>query len=123
MIIFGGFAVGLLYKVANISFKGWKDTSNFGIRRAPQGKLGRGRDFARAAGRRLHHRTAHRNDDGSGTGVLSYLLLIPMIKFFGDLLTVPVSPGTMLIHDMTANDIRSAYVLYIGSQARWRPVA
>ncbi|UUZ54691.1 hypothetical protein LP419_01025 [Massilia sp. H-1] len=29
MIIFGGFAVGLLYKVANISFKGWKDTSNF----------------------------------------------------------------------------------------------
>ncbi|UUZ54690.1 hypothetical protein LP419_01020 [Massilia sp. H-1] len=54
--------------------------------------------------------------------MLSYLLLIPMIKFFGDLLTVPVSPGTMLIRDMTANDIRSAYVLYIGSKrggGRW----
>ena len=26
-------------------------------------------------------------------GVLSYLLLIPMIKFFGDLLTVPLAPA------------------------------
>jgi uncharacterized oligopeptide transporter (OPT) family protein len=50
-------------------------------------------------------------------GVLSYLLLIPMIKFFGDLLTVPLAPGTMLIKDMGPDDIRSAYVLYIGAGA------
>ncbi|MFP5393493.1 MAG: OPT/YSL family transporter, partial [Gammaproteobacteria bacterium] len=28
-IIFGGFGLGLLYKIANVSFKGWKDTVNF----------------------------------------------------------------------------------------------
>jgi uncharacterized oligopeptide transporter (OPT) family protein len=50
-------------------------------------------------------------------GVLSYLLLIPMIKFFGELLTVPLSPGTMLIKDMGPDDIRNAYVLYIGAGA------
>jgi uncharacterized oligopeptide transporter (OPT) family protein len=40
-----------------------------------------------------------------------------MIKFFGELLTVPLAPGTMLIKDMGPDDIRSAYVLYIGAGA------
>ncbi|KKO64974.1 OPT oligopeptide transporter protein [Janthinobacterium sp. KBS0711] len=50
-------------------------------------------------------------------GVLSYLLLIPMIKFFGDSLTTVLSPGTKLISEMGADDVRSAYVLYIGAGA------
>jgi putative OPT family oligopeptide transporter len=116
MIIFGGFAVGLLYKVANISFKGWKDTSNFEFG-APLKAGSVGAEISPellGVGYIIGPRIAMTMAAG---GVLSYLLLIPMIKFFGDLLTVPVSPGTMLIRDMTANDIRSAYVLYIGAGA------
>src|SRR2546430_4616006 len=52
-----------------------------------------------------------------GGGVLSYLVLIPMIKFFGDGLSVALPPAGKLIHDMSPGDIRSAYILYIGAGA------
>src|SRR5438874_1279415 len=57
-----------------------------------------------------------------GGGVLSYLVLIPMIKFFGDGLTQALPPGlaadpTKLIRDMSIGDIRNAYILYIGAGA------
>ena len=116
MIIFGGFGLGLLYKVGNISFKGWKDTANFEFG-APLKAGSVGAELSPellGVGYIIGPRIAATMAAG---GVLSYLLLIPMIKFFGELLTVPVSPGTMLIKDMSANDIRSAYVLYIGAGA------
>ncbi|MGI8468490.1 MAG: OPT family oligopeptide transporter [Pyrinomonadaceae bacterium] len=51
-------------------------------------------------------------------GVLSYLVLIPMIKYFGDGLTAPVSPElTKIIHEMSPGQIRSSYILYIGAGA------
>jgi putative OPT family oligopeptide transporter len=50
-------------------------------------------------------------------GVLAYLILIPMIAFFGDQLTTPIFPATTLIRDMSPNEIRSKYVLYIGAGA------
>ena len=51
-------------------------------------------------------------------GVLAYLVLIPMISFFGQALTVPLSPETtVLIRDMDPGAIRNAYVLYIGAGA------
>jgi uncharacterized oligopeptide transporter (OPT) family protein len=50
-------------------------------------------------------------------GVLSYLLLIPLIKFFGEGLTVPLAPGTKLIAAMGPNEIRGSYILYIGAGA------
>ncbi|MEO7493735.1 MAG: oligopeptide transporter, OPT family [Massilia sp.] len=115
-VIFGGFGIGLLYKVASISFKGWKDTSNF-IFGAPLKAGSVGAEISPellGVGYIIGPRIAMTMAAG---GVLSYLLLIPMIKFFGDLLTVPVSPGTMLIKDMGPDDIRSAYVLYIGAGA------
>jgi len=57
-----------------------------------------------------------------GGGVLSYLVLIPMIKYFGDGLTLPLAPGlasnpAKLIKDMSIPDIRNAYILYIGAGA------
>jgi putative OPT family oligopeptide transporter len=115
-IIFGGFGLGLLYKVASISFKGWKDTSNFEFG-APLKAGSVGAEISPellGVGYIIGPRIAFTMAAG---GVMSYLLLIPMIKFFGDLLTVPLSPGTMLIRDMTPNDIRSAYILYIGAGA------
>ena len=89
MIIFGGFAVGLAYKVANISFKGWKDTANFEFG-APLKAGSVGAEVSPellGVGYIIGPRIAMTMAAG---GVLSYLLLIPMIKFFGDLLTVPV---------------------------------
>jgi len=50
-------------------------------------------------------------------GVLSYLLLIPMIKFFGEGLAGPLAPGGTPIRDMSPNQIRGAYILYIGAGA------
>ena len=53
-----------------------------------------------------------------GGGVLSYLVLIPMIKFFGDAVTSPVAPEiSKTIAEMSPNGVRSAYVLYIGAGA------
>ncbi|MFN0062401.1 MAG: OPT family oligopeptide transporter [Myxococcaceae bacterium] len=51
-------------------------------------------------------------------GVLSYLILIPAIKLFGGGLDVPLfSPSGRLIRDMTPDQVRNAYVLYIGAGA------
>src|SRR5260221_11116239 len=50
-------------------------------------------------------------------GVLSYLLIIPMIKLFGENVNGIVPPGTVPIADMSPNQIRGAYVLYIGAGA------
>ncbi|MCC6558491.1 MAG: oligopeptide transporter, OPT family [Polyangiaceae bacterium] len=50
-------------------------------------------------------------------GVLAYLILIPMIAFFGDGLPHAIFPATKLIHDMAPDEIRSKYVLYIGAGA------
>src|SRR5437868_7094933 len=50
-------------------------------------------------------------------GVLAYLVLIPAIKFFGEHATGVIAPGTMPISEMTPNDIRGAYILYIGAGA------
>src|SRR4029077_10225290 len=50
-------------------------------------------------------------------GVLAYLVLIPMIKFFGDAMPSAVAPGKVPIGEMSPGDIRGAYVLYIGAGA------
>ncbi|SEM15743.1 putative oligopeptide transporter, OPT family [Stigmatella aurantiaca] len=51
-------------------------------------------------------------------GVLSYLILIPLISFFGSGLAEKVLPtDTRLIRDMSPDQIRNAYVLYIGAGA------
>ncbi len=50
-------------------------------------------------------------------GVLSYLVLIPLIKFFGANAAGVVAPGNVPIKDMDPDGVRSAYVLYIGAGA------
>jgi putative OPT family oligopeptide transporter len=114
--IFMGFGIGLLYKAANIALKGWKDVpekmfgaplngGSVGVEISPE-LLG--------VGYIIGPRIASIMCAG---GVMAYLLLIPIIKFFGDALPVPLAPGAKLIHDMSPNEIRGAYVLYIGAGA------
>ncbi|HTD03385.1 OPT family oligopeptide transporter [Undibacterium sp.] len=115
-IIFGGFGIGLLYKIFNVAFKGWKDTPELAFG-APLKGGSIGAEVSPellGVGYIIGPRIASVMAAG---GVLSYLLLIPMIKFFGDALSVPVSPGTKLISEMAPHDIRSAYILYIGAGA------
>ncbi|MFN6962711.1 MAG: OPT family oligopeptide transporter [Pyrinomonadaceae bacterium] len=51
-------------------------------------------------------------------GVLSYLVLIPMIKYFGTGLTEPIAPElTQTIDEMSPSGVRGAYILYIGAGA------
>jgi putative OPT family oligopeptide transporter len=53
-----------------------------------------------------------------GGGVLSFLVLIPMIKYFGGGWMTPLAPETThLVRDMSVGQIQKAYVLYIGAGA------
>src|SRR5579885_2199186 len=53
-----------------------------------------------------------------GGGVLSYLVLIPMIKYFGAGLGAPLPPETAhTISSMTVAQIQKGYILYIGAGA------
>jgi len=115
-VIFLGFAIGLAYKTVNIALKGWKDVAEkvFG---APLKGGSVGAEISPellGVGYIIGPRIASIMCAG---GVLAYLLLIPLIKFFGDALPVPLAPGAKLIHDMSPNQIRGAYVLYIGAGA------
>lgn len=115
-VIFGGFGIGLLYATLNLALKGWKDVSEkvFG----PPLKGGSvGVEVSPAllgVGYIIGPRIASIMCAG---GVLSYLLLIPAIKFFGEAVTGVVPPGTVPISEMGPNAVRGAYVLYIGAGA------
>ncbi|HKQ77401.1 MAG TPA: oligopeptide transporter, OPT family [Blastocatellia bacterium] len=50
-------------------------------------------------------------------GVLSYLVLIPLITLIGDGLPTVLNPGSGLIRDMSPSQIRTGYVRYIGAGA------
>ena len=53
-----------------------------------------------------------------GGGVLSYLVLIPAIKYFGSTAAAPLAPETAnTIANMSISQIQRGYVLYIGAGA------
>jgi putative OPT family oligopeptide transporter len=53
-----------------------------------------------------------------GGGVLSFLVLIPLIKFFGESAVAPIAPElSKKIGEMSAMQIRGSYILYIGAGA------
>src|SRR6266699_1678904 len=115
-VIFGGFGIGFLYQAAMGAFRMWKDTPTkiFG---APfkGGSISATIEPALlGVGYIIGPRIASIMCAG---GVLSYLVLIPAIKFFGDNVTGPVAPGTIPISQMGPDDIREAYILYIGAGA------
>jgi putative OPT family oligopeptide transporter len=50
-------------------------------------------------------------------GMLAYLILIPAITIIGEHVGDVIFPATKLIRDMSPNEVRNAYVLYIGAGA------
>ena len=115
-VIFTGFGLGLLYKTLNVAFKGWKDAPEkiFGAPLKAGSVSAEISPELLGVGYIIGPRIAAIMCAG---GVLSYLLLIPLIKFFGEGVPVPIAPGTMPIADMGPGEIRGAYILYIGAGA------
>ena len=114
--IFFGFLVGLAYKTAYAALKLWKDTpekifgaplkgGSLSVEVSPE-LLGVGYIIGPRIGAIMF-----------AGGVLSYLLFMPMIHFFGDGLAGPLAPGKQLISEMDSDGLRNAYVLYIGAGA------
>src|SRR5438034_4235898 len=109
-LIFGGFGIGVLYNTLMKVCRGWKDTPEkvfdtpfkggyVGMEITPE-LLGVGYVIGPRIGSIM-----------CGGGVLSYLVLIPLIKFFGEQLSAPLAPETTsLIKDMSPNQIRNAYI-------------
>lgn len=53
-----------------------------------------------------------------GGGILSYLVLMPMIRYFGDGLADPLAPEvSKKISEMSSGNLRNSYILYIGAGA------
>ena len=52
-----------------------------------------------------------------GGSVIAWLGLIPLIKFFGSFTTISIFPSEMLISDMSATQVWSNYIRYIGAGA------
>src|SRR5213593_2605681 len=50
-------------------------------------------------------------------GCLAYVVLMPAIKLFGSAMNEPMFGTTKLIRDMSAGEIRAAFVFYIGAGA------
>ena len=114
--IFTGFGIGLVYQIAMAAFKGWKDTPQK-VFQAPFKAGSLAAEISPAllgVGYIIGPRIASIMCAG---GVLAYLVLIPAIKFFGEGMTTVLPPGTVPIAEMGPNDIRGAYVLYIGAGA------
>src|SRR5215831_3283923 len=114
--IFTGFGIGLVYKTLMSALKLWKDTPEK-IFDAPL----RGGSISAeispellGVGYIIGPRIASIMMAG---GVLNALVLIPLIKFFGEGLQAALAPGGKPIADMSPSQIRSAYILYIGAGA------
>lgn len=114
--IFSGFGIGLIYYVLDKALYCWKEIpekvfgppfkgGSVGVEVNPA-LLGVGYIIGPRIGSIM-----------CAGGVLAYLVLIPAIKFFGEHVVGVVPPGTMPIADMAPDDIREAYVLYIGAGA------
>lgn len=114
--IFAGFAIGFVYKIGNIALKGWKDVPEkvFGAPMKSGSVAVEISPELLGVGYIIGPRIASIMCAG---GVLTYLMLIPLIKFFGQGLSSPLAPGTVPISAMDPGQIRSAYVLYIGAGA------
>lgn len=114
--IFVGFGIGLAYKTLMALFRLWKDIPEkvFGAPFKGGSVAAEISPELLGVGYIIGPRIASIMCAG---GVLSYLVLIPAILFFGEHAADLVPPGSRPIRDMTPNDVRGAYILYIGAGA------
>jgi uncharacterized oligopeptide transporter (OPT) family protein len=113
--VLSGFGIGFLYKILCETLKLFNNTP--GTRIAGYKGASVGGELTPemlGVGYIIGPRTASQM---MGGGVLAYLVLIPLIAFFGEHIDVPIFPAKGLIRDMAPQAIRTQYVLYIGAGA------
>ncbi|HYY94936.1 MAG TPA: oligopeptide transporter, OPT family [Pyrinomonadaceae bacterium] len=116
-VIFAGFGIGFIYYALEQIFKTWKEIPEkvFG-KPFEGGSLSLENNPALLGvgyiiGPRISSIMV-------GGGVLSYLVLIPAIKYFGSGLVTPLAPETAhTIASMSVAQVQKAYILYIGAGA------
>lgn len=115
-IVFIGLAVGAVYKFVLSFLRAFADLVSIPIPGLKKGFLGvEPTPALLGVGYILGYRIAAIMVAG---GLVSSLALIPLIAHFGDGLHVPMFPVTdKLVRDMSAGDIWSSYVRYIGAGA------
>src|SRR4026209_1544590 len=103
-VIFTGFGIGVLYQTAMGAFRMWKDTPEkiFGEPLKGGSISATIEPALLGVGYIIGPRIASIMCAG---GVLSYLMLIPAIKFFGDNVSGPLPPGIITISQMGPDDI------------------
>jgi putative OPT family oligopeptide transporter len=113
--VFLGFGIGALYKFVNAGLKLWSEI--------PERLLGffKGASVSAEVSPELlgvgYIIGPKVSANMMAGGTLAFLILIPAIKIFGENLNTPLFPATTLIRDMSPNEVRNAYVLYIGAGA------
>lgn len=113
--VFAGFGLGLAYKFLNEGLLFWRPRPLYQPGWYPGATLAA--DVTPeylGVGYIIGHRTAGMIFAG---GVLSWLVLIPAITFFGKGLTQPLYPGTVPINEMNPFTIWHAYIRPIGAGA------
>lgn len=118
-IILAGFGLGFAFNAIMQVFKGWKEipTRVFGPPFEGGSISLENNPALLGVGYIIGPRIAGVMFAG---GALSYLVLIPMIKFFGSGLLEPLAPATIPISEMGIqgrNSIQADYILYIGAGA------
>ncbi len=117
LIITAGFAIGFLYNTIMKVFSGWKEypEKEFGETFKGGSVALENNPALLGVGYIIGPKIA---GIMCGGGVLAYLVLIPMIKYFGAGLGEPLNPETAkTIGEMSIGEIQKAYVLYIGAGA------
>jgi putative OPT family oligopeptide transporter len=114
--IFAGFGIGLAYKTLMSALKCWKDVPEkiFGSPLQGGSISAEISPELLGVGYIIGPRISCIMMAG---GVMSYLLFIPLIKFFGGGLSAALAPGSLPISEMSPDQVRDAYILYIGAGA------
>ena len=117
-MVFAGLGVGALYKILNVGVRLWKDIPYYTIKKY-QGAVVAAEISPEllGVGFIIGPRIAAYMVGG---GVLSALVLIPIVKFFGSGYTAPLFPATSpdeLIAVMSAPQIQDRYIRYIAAGA------
>jgi putative OPT family oligopeptide transporter len=113
--VFGGFGLGLVYKLLNEAVRAWQSRPIYQPTWYPGATLAASiTPEYLGVGYIIGPKTAGMIFAG---GVLSWLVIIPMITFFGAGLTAPVFPATDPISKMDAFALWDAYIRPIGAGA------
>lgn len=108
-----GIAIGAIYKLFVSGLHFWKETVGFSLQRFAGASLQlETTPSLLGVGYIIGPRIAALMFGG---GVLGWWVLIPLIKMFGDQLGTAIFPSTLLIAKMSAEQIWSNYIRYIGA--------